>query len=559
MQSHRKIKYGNGSVRRSFCRRTAFASLFFCLLLSLSLLIPAGVSVAAAFSAKEEKDKIALSVFGTSEDGRAAEYLASHRGEVPGEAWYAIGIASTGGREALRDYASELLISVHSADGKPSYDLKTALALASVGDPAACAYIDGTVDSLSPSASLNTAAYLLHLAGAGYGSDSRATESLLIGLILGKRLEDGGWAFTGKISDPDMTAIVLQALAPYATGQRPLPAGCDGKALSEAVDGALTLLSSKQLDGGGFSSFGTENSESASQVILALCALGIDPSADERFVKKGSSLAGALIAFGTADGGFSHIPGGSRDSGATAQAFLAFSSIMLYESGGRSVFRFEAPDREAAAAARPVTGRAEAADAGGKEAGRLPAWRIAGAAGVGAAALIGCAALWFAGKRKKGYYITVALCAAAAAAALLLLRIETPGSFGGSGTDKENAVGTVTLTVSCGDIAGRDDLKVELPESGIILDSVVMPIAEGDTVLTILNDAAAKYSLLIDRGGSGATAYIRAINNIGERDFGELSGWLYFVNGESASVGCGSYRLSDGDVIVWKYTLNGVD
>ncbi len=117
----------------------------------------------------------------------------------------------------------------------------------------------------------------------------------------------------------------------------------------------------------------------------------------------------------------------------------------------------------------------------------------------------------------------------------------------------------MTLTVSCGVIAGRDDLKVELPDNGIILDSVVMPIADGDTVLTLLNDAAAEYGLLIDRGGSGATAYIRAINNIGERDFGELSGWLYFVNGESAAVGCGSYRLSDGDVIVWKYTLNGVD
>ncbi|MCR4682381.1 MAG: hypothetical protein K5647_03500, partial [Clostridiales bacterium] len=83
MQSHRKIKYGNVSVRRSFCRRTAFAALLLCLLLSLSLLIPAGVSAAETSSAKEEREKIALSVFGANDDGGAAEYLASHRGEVP--------------------------------------------------------------------------------------------------------------------------------------------------------------------------------------------------------------------------------------------------------------------------------------------------------------------------------------------------------------------------------------------------------------------------------------------------------------------------------------------
>ena len=37
---------------------------------------------------------------------------------------------------------------------------------------------------------------------------------------------------------------------------------------------------------------------------------------------------------------------------------------------------------------------------------------------------------------------------------------------------------------------------------------------------------------------------------------GDLSGWIYRVNGESPSVGCASYTLSDGDTVEWHYTLN---
>ncbi|MBQ2251339.1 MAG: DUF4430 domain-containing protein, partial [Clostridia bacterium] len=45
------------------------------------------------------------------------------------------------------------------------------------------------------------------------------------------------------------------------------------------------------------------------------------------------------------------------------------------------------------------------------------------------------------------------------------------------------------------------------------------------------------------------------INNIGEMDFGDVSGWTYTVNGEVATVGASEYVLKDGDVIEWKYAL----
>ena len=51
------------------------------------------------------------------------------------------------------------------------------------------------------------------------------------------------------------------------------------------------------------------------------------------------------------------------------------------------------------------------------------------------------------------------------------------------------------------------------------------------------------------------SVYVRGISNIYEKDFGDLSGWIYTVNGEIPSLGCSKYKLSPGDVVEWKYTL----
>ena len=54
------------------------------------------------------------------------------------------------------------------------------------------------------------------------------------------------------------------------------------------------------------------------------------------------------------------------------------------------------------------------------------------------------------------------------------------------------------------------------------------------------------------------TAYIEGIGNLYEFDCGSESGWMYKVNGWFPNYGCSSYTLSDGDVIVWCYTCNGL-
>ena len=44
-------------------------------------------------------------------------------------------------------------------------------------------------------------------------------------------------------------------------------------------------MSNAQNENGGFASWGSVNSESCAQVLVALTSLGIDPTNDERFIK----------------------------------------------------------------------------------------------------------------------------------------------------------------------------------------------------------------------------------------------------------------------------------
>ena len=125
----------------------------------------------------------------------------------------------------------------------------------------------------------------------------------LIASILSQQFEDGGWAVTPEGSAPvttadvDMTAMAIQALAPYYNTR---------KDVKDAVDKALVCLSRKQLDDGRFQSWGTTNSESAAQVVVALSALGIDADKDSRFVKSSNSALDGLLYFAVETGGFGH-------------------------------------------------------------------------------------------------------------------------------------------------------------------------------------------------------------------------------------------------------------
>ncbi|MBR2284361.1 MAG: DUF4430 domain-containing protein [Ruminococcus sp.] len=159
------------------------------------------------------------------------------------------------------------------------------------------------------------------------------------------------------------------------------------------------------------------------------------------------------------------------------------------------------------------------------------------------------------GKRNWKNFLAVALAAALATAIVLLTDIKKPEEYYGSAVVKENSVGTVTMTIRCDTIVQYADESEYIPEDGEIFGTTAFEFAEGDTVFTILTDAAREYGIQVDSRGAYGMDYVAGINYLYELQYGELSGWIYHVNGKAPSVGCSEYTLSDGDVIEWLYTV----
>ena len=162
---------------------------------------------------------------------------------------------------------------------------------------------------------------LIALDSHNYPTMGDVTREKLIGVILAAQLSDGGWNLSGENADPDMTAMAIQALAPYYKTNETVKA---------AVDKALEALSALQRNDGGFGSWGTVNSESCAQVIVALTALGIDPTIDSRFIKNGNTVLDALAGFYVTGGGFRHTAGGERNGMATEQGYYALAAYYRF-------------------------------------------------------------------------------------------------------------------------------------------------------------------------------------------------------------------------------------
>ena len=170
---------------------------------------------------------------------------------------------------------------------------------------------------------------LIALDSHNYPTMGDVTREKLIQVILDAQLNDGGWDLSAENADPDMTAMAIQALAPYYKTNETVKA---------AVDKALEALSALQRTDGGFGSWDTVNSESCAQVIVALTALGIDPTADSRFVKNGHTVLDALAGFYVTGGGFRHTADGERNDMATEQGYYALAAYYRFLNGQTSLY-----------------------------------------------------------------------------------------------------------------------------------------------------------------------------------------------------------------------------
>ena len=184
---------------------------------------------------------------------------------------------------------------------------------------------DGTYDAVSVMAEsvtvlspINTLIWTLVAYDSGdyeVPSSANLDRDDLIEAILAAQLADGGWAYSGSTGDVDMTAMAVAALAPYYL------AGDED--VVSAVNAALVFLRAAQNADGGFGTAAGEetNADSTAMVIVALCALGIDP-AEQWAVESGETPMSALLALATDElDGFTY--GGEANALATEQGFRA--------------------------------------------------------------------------------------------------------------------------------------------------------------------------------------------------------------------------------------------
>lgn len=133
----------------------------------------------------------------------------------------------------------------------------------------------------------------------------------IVTTILSQQEPDGGFGLMPGASDPDITAMALQALAPYDEAR-------------DAIEAALSYLSGQMTDRCTFAAYGAENAETICQVLIALYALGLDPETDPRFVRADQTLLTGLDQFRLSDGSYCHTEKDGRGNLiATEQAMLA--------------------------------------------------------------------------------------------------------------------------------------------------------------------------------------------------------------------------------------------
>ena len=166
-------------------------------------------------------------------------------------------------------------------------------------------------------------AYALLALNARQSYGESQTKSDYVSFLLNAELSGGGWSL-GSAPDPDVTSIVITALAPNSSA-------------SAAIGRGIAVLSRIQREDGRFETMGSVTSESCSQVVTALSTVGIDCGSDPRFVKNGNSALSALISFFVGEG-FAHVDNGGVNEMASEQAAYALAAYSRFRQGRNDLY-----------------------------------------------------------------------------------------------------------------------------------------------------------------------------------------------------------------------------
>ncbi|MBO5343674.1 MAG: DUF4430 domain-containing protein [Ruminococcus sp.] len=122
---------------------------------------------------------------------------------------------------------------------------------------------------------------------------------------------------------------------------------------------------------------------------------------------------------------------------------------------------------------------------------------------------------------------------------------------------------TCTFSIECSTILNNlNDLEADkreiVPSNGIILPPTVVTFYEGESVFDVLQRVCKENNIHMEASWTPVynSAYVEGINNLYEFDCGNLSGWMYCVDGWYPNYGCSRYQLKDGETVEFRYTCD---
>ncbi len=122
---------------------------------------------------------------------------------------------------------------------------------------------------------------------------------------------------------------------------------------------------------------------------------------------------------------------------------------------------------------------------------------------------------------------------------------------------------TCTISITCNTILSNmsflaDGKQNIVPPDGVILPEKTAVFYEGESVFNVLARECRQNNIHLEFVNVPFynSAYIEGIGNLYEFDCGELSGWMYKVNGDFPQFGSSQYTVKKDDKIEWVYTCN---
>ncbi|MBR5768561.1 MAG: DUF4430 domain-containing protein [Clostridia bacterium] len=585
--------------------KTFFKKCIACLLLILA--VAAGIAIpSSAYSPQSSKLFSAFASEGGSLQGYVDNVVAPEAGTSNSD-WLYISIKRHDSSVNGDKYLSYLNTFVASNGSSLPHIQKERVALAFAVSGVDNDFVYSVLEE-KVSENINDVIFgLILLDCAGYESKTNTRRSL-IDYILAHQLSDSngnmqGWALEGfSSSDIDITAMTLQALAPYNNEAD----------VAAAIDKALAFLSSRQTEDGDYKGMGRPpmpTCESTAQVIIALTSLGIDPVSDGRFIKNGHTLYDALGQYQTSDGTYCHVKGGVKNAIATYQAACALTAAERFSAGKTSFYKFRTsggtqveppvvtppenteedssslpPENSSLSTEETSSDSSDSSESSyadsssdtsvasssaesyssddsssaleNEAASKGISYKYYVCGGIVLMFAFACVYLRVRQQATLKNIIPIAIGAIMLICGTLFFNFTSVKDYYNVNLDSaSDGDSAVTISISCRVLEGAAE---DYPEDGYILRPTHYVIKDGDTVFDALLAVTRANQIKISYTGSGGliSVYVSSIGGYTEMQYGALSGWIYRVNKVTPDVGCGSYDIKDGDVIEWVYTLD---